>query len=69
MKKKTWFEYEMENVGAETDSPAVLNDVISTEFEQYPGQNESLIEAKSQLTPSQELIQRNKDGKTWLPNE
>lgn len=64
MKKKNLFEQQMANVKEETDSSAVLNDVVDTEFEQHPGQNERLMEDGS-LTPVQEAVKDNIDGKTW----
>lgn len=50
------------NVQNETDNPAILNDVISSEMEQYPGQN---AERNRPLSPVQEVIRNNTDGKTW----
>ncbi|QHS22001.1 hypothetical protein GWK91_03155 [Virgibacillus sp. MSP4-1] len=64
MDRKTRFEKDMENVKAETDSSAVLNDVVDSEFEQYPGHHEKVTEDDS-LTPYQEIVQNNTDGKTW----
>ncbi|RKL65409.1 hypothetical protein CR203_20905 [Salipaludibacillus neizhouensis] len=64
MKKKNLFEQQMDNVKEETNSSAVLNDVVDTEFEQHPGQNESLLD-DSPLTPVQEAVNDNIDGKTW----
>lgn len=52
----------VKNVQNETDNPAILNDVISSEMEQHPGQN---AERTSPLTPIQEVIRNNTDGKTW----
>ncbi|WP_163972064.1 hypothetical protein [Oceanobacillus halotolerans] len=65
MKKKSFFEQQMDNVRQETDNPAVVNDVVNTEFEQYPGHNESLMEDYP-LTPLQEAVRDNTDGKTWI---
>ncbi|MRG87156.1 hypothetical protein [Salinibacillus xinjiangensis] len=64
MKKKSKFEKQMENLKEETDNPAVLNDVVDTEFEQYPGHNESLVD-DDRLTPFQEIVRDNSDGKKW----
>ncbi|WP_163539694.1 hypothetical protein [Gracilibacillus sp. YIM 98692] len=64
MDEKRRFEKQVENVREETNSSAVLNDVVDTEFEQYPGQNESIME-EDPLTPSQEILQDQVYGKTW----
>lgn len=65
MKKKAQLEQQIKNIQEETDSSAVINDVVNSEFEQYPGQNESLIK-DSPLTPLEKAVQQNTDGKTWI---
>lgn len=68
MKKRNQFEKQIKNVKEETDSPAVLNDVVASEFEQYPGQNESQQE-DILLSPIEEAVQHNIDGKTWITRD
>jgi hypothetical protein len=52
------------NVQMETDNPAILDDVAGSEMEQYPGQNKE-ERKRSPLSPVQEIIRNNTDGKTW----
>ncbi|QTN00757.1 hypothetical protein ERJ70_16610 [Sediminibacillus dalangtanensis] len=68
MKNDKQLRKEMNNVKTETDSSAVLNDVIASEFEQHPGQNEELTK-NHPLTAEQEITQNNTDGKTWMHTE
>ncbi|WP_053218253.1 hypothetical protein [Virgibacillus senegalensis] len=65
MKNEKQLRKEMNNVKTETDSSAILNDVINSEFEQHPGQNEELTK-NHPLSPEQEITQNNTDGKTWM---
>ncbi|MBP1950736.1 hypothetical protein [Virgibacillus litoralis] len=68
MKKRNQFEKQIKNVEEETDSPAVLNDVVDSEFKQYPGQNENQKE-DSLISPLEEAVQHNIDGKTWITTD
>lgn len=54
----------LSNVQRETDNPAILNDVIHSEMEQHPEQNEGTVKG-SPLSPLQEIVRNNTDGKTW----
>ncbi|MFB4169140.1 hypothetical protein [Virgibacillus sp. JSM 102003] len=68
MKKRNQLVKQIKNVEEETDSPAVLNDVVDSEFEQFPGQNERQQE-DSLLSPIEEAVQHNIDGKTWITTD
>ncbi|WP_077623292.1 hypothetical protein [Sediminibacillus massiliensis] len=68
MKDENYLRKQMENVRQETESSAVLNDVIDSELEQHPGQNEEITKT-SQITPEQEIVRDNVDGKTWLDTD
>ncbi|SDJ96963.1 hypothetical protein [Sediminibacillus albus] len=70
MKNNEQLKKEMNNVKTETDSSAVLNDVVNSEFEQHPGQNEELTKDRDRrLSPAQEIVRDNTDGKTWMNTE
>ncbi|MBP1971777.1 hypothetical protein J2Z83_003932 [Virgibacillus natechei] len=50
------------NVQNETDNPAILKDVMSTDLEQYKDEKR---ERNHSLHPIQEVARDNIDGKTW----
>lgn len=52
------------NVRRETRNPAILNDVITNELEQYPGDNEEEMKGRA-FTQVQEVARDNIDGKKW----
>ncbi|MDC3413483.1 hypothetical protein [Terrihalobacillus insolitus] len=56
---------QMNNVKQETDSSAVMNDVMDSEFEQFPGQNEKRTENNTLSPLEEEVVTNNTDGKTW----
>ncbi|MFZ3579768.1 hypothetical protein [Virgibacillus sp. DJP39] len=68
MKNKNELKKQMEDIQQETDSSAILNDVVNSEFEQHPGQNESLVKDSS-LSPAEKAVQQNTDGKTWITDD
>jgi len=52
------------NVQNETNNPAILNDIIESGLEQDPSHQEKLAKG-SPLSPLQEIVRNNTDGKTW----
>ncbi|MFD1037850.1 hypothetical protein ACFQ3N_05445 [Virgibacillus byunsanensis] len=65
MKNQDQLKKQIKNILDETNSSAVLNDVMNNGFEQYPGQNERLTNT-SQLSEQEQIVRRNTDGKTWI---
>lgn len=64
MKNNKNYNRHYRNVQRETHNPVILNDVISSELEQYPGHNEKLMEDE-QTAQVQEVARDNIDGKKW----
>lgn len=65
MKKRNQYNKQIKDIQEEIGSSAVLNDVVESEFEQYPGQNESQ-QKDSPLSPIEKAALQNTDGKTWI---
>ncbi|UCZ52282.1 hypothetical protein LGQ02_15740 [Bacillus shivajii] len=56
---------QIRSIQSETMNSAILNDVVNNEFEQYPGQNEQLVESDSLSAFEREIVAHTVDGKTW----
>jgi len=64
MKNNKNYKKHYQNIQRETRNPAILNDVITSGLEQYPGQNEKIMGEKH-FTQVQEVARDNIDGKKW----
>jgi len=56
---------QIKDIQAETNSPAILNDVINNGLEQYPGQNEKLVQDGALSSFEEEIVKHTVDGKSW----
>ncbi|WP_096200593.1 hypothetical protein [Bacillus sp. FJAT-45350] len=66
MANKSSRKKQIESIQTETNSSSVINDVISNEFEQYPGQNEQVTEEDILLSSfEKDIVHHTVDGKTW----
>ncbi|MFC4617943.1 hypothetical protein ACFO4N_04265 [Camelliibacillus cellulosilyticus] len=54
--------YHMREQGVD---PIVLNDVVESEYEAYPGHLEDVVWDDDVLTDAEEIVVRQADGKTW----
>jgi predicted RND superfamily exporter protein len=57
---------QLDNIRRETDNPAIINDVVDTDLEAYPGHLEKAADDNEALDNFEEIIVENVvEGKTW----
>lgn len=62
MKYGRWDKFHLKNVKSETNNPAILNDIINNEFA-------SEFDVDHSLSPIQDIVKNQTDGKTWQDEE
>lgn len=57
---------QISNIKAETDNPAIINDVVNTDLEAYPGHvEEALVDTDTLDDFEEDIVKNFVEGKTW----